>query len=345
MKQRSVALIGVYPPPVGGISVHIQRLCDALEARGIPFTVYDNTPGDKDRDVVYTGPIESWTWKYLFRCKEEVVHVHFLRWQVRFVLALLGLRGKRVIFTFHSMREEEQLSRVKRLGIKLTSRLAEAFIVVNEEIGKRLVAYGVDPAKIHCIPPFIPPKPVDGELPEVLKRFLGGDHTRLVLANGAVGSFFEGVDLYGCDLYMDLCEKVAAVNPDVRFVYSVTHVVNRDYYDHLRQQVQTRGLADKFLFLESPDEYQTILRKADLFVRPTYSDGDAISLREALHFRIPSIASDAVDRPPLTVLFENRNLDDLYEKVTAVLNGDVRIAFDETAQPDYADAVIRLYRL
>jgi hypothetical protein len=48
-------------------------------------------------------------------------------------------------------------------------------------------------------------------------------------------------------------------------------------------------------------------QRADLSIRPAATDEDAISLREALYFNCPVIASDVVRRPKGTILF-NRSL-------------------------------------
>jgi glycosyltransferase involved in cell wall biosynthesis len=346
MKQRKLALVGVYPPPVGGISVHIQRLCRALDERGIPVTVYDNTAGQKEREVVYTGKIETWALRYLFTCREDVVHVHFLRWQVRLLLSLLALRGKRVIITVHNMRGEEQpLPWWKRLMVKLTGRLAHRLIVVNPTFVDRLAAYGVDREKIVYIPPFIPGPAEAILLSPELEAFLAGAATKLLLANGAVGSYYKGGDLYGIDLLLALAERLAAERDDLRFIFCVTHVADEQYYDKLQRQLAERGLAKLFRFLLAPPEYQTLLRRAAVFLRPTRSESYGISLYEALHAGVPVVASDAALRPPQTVLFADGNLDDFAAKTLAVLNGEEAPERREAAVPDYAEQIIAQYGL
>jgi hypothetical protein len=59
--------------------------------------------------------------------------------------------------------------------------------------------------------------------------------------------------------------------------------------------------------------------KSDLFVRPTNTDGDAISVRESIFYKIPSVVSDVVPRPQGTTLFHNRDANDFALKVKNVL--------------------------
>ena len=42
-----------------------------------------------------------------------------------------------------------------------------------------------------------------------------------------------------------------------------------------------------------------VLRLTDVLLKPTNTDGDAISVREALYLGVPVVASDVVERPYL----------------------------------------------
>ena len=61
------------------------------------------------------------------------------------------------------------------------------------------------------------------------------------------------------------------------------------------------------------------MEEADIVLRPTNFDGDSLTVREALMLGKPIVASDVVVRPAGTTLFENRNTDDLYKKLSALM--------------------------
>jgi glycosyltransferase involved in cell wall biosynthesis len=63
-----------------------------------------------------------------------------------------------------------------------------------------------------------------------------------------------------------------------------------------------------------------VMSKADVFVRPTFADGDSISVREALAMNVPVVASDCARRPDGTVLFETGNSEDLATRLEWILN-------------------------
>ena len=63
-----------------------------------------------------------------------------------------------------------------------------------------------------------------------------------------------------------------------------------------------------------------MLKHCDLFVRPTSTDGDAVSIREALWLGVPTVASDAVARPAGVATFRSRDADDLARKIMQTIS-------------------------
>ncbi|RKD23831.1 hypothetical protein BEP19_05220 [Ammoniphilus oxalaticus] len=312
-RQPTIAEVGVYPPPYGGISVHIERLCDVLHQRGIAYQIYDENgeSGPKKRTVIPIGQVESWCRKYLFQRNADIVHNHFLRWQVRFLLSLLRLKGKKVVHTIHSMRNDgEGFDFIQKLLIKVTALLSDHFIAVSEEVEQKLLEIGIPQQKISVIPAFIPPP--EGEptpLPAYVEQFVAR-YATLIVANGGIGNHYEGVDLYGADLCVELFLELAQQNENCGFIYAITHIVDRKSLDELKERLAAYNLTDRFLFLEEKMPLHPLIRAASLFVRPTASDGDAISVREALYVGTPVVTSDVVRRPAGARLFKNRDLAD-----------------------------------
>jgi hypothetical protein len=56
-------------------------------------------------------------------------------------------------------------------------------------------------------------------------------------------------------------------------------------------------------------------------LRPTCSDGDSLTVREALHKNIKVIVSDVVERPANCILFKNRDVLDMVR----VLNETIQL--------------------
>ena len=89
--------------------------------------------------------------------------------------------------------------------------------------------------------------------------------------------------------------------------------------NELTNRIKKYNISKNFIFCHENAEFYTILRKSDLFVRPTNKDGDAVSVREALYFKVPTVASNAVPRPYGSIIFESRDLNDFFQKVDNAL--------------------------
>jgi glycosyltransferase involved in cell wall biosynthesis len=69
----------------------------------------------------------------------------------------------------------------------------------------------------------------------------------------------------------------------------------------------------------SHDRCLALLRASDVTVRSTFVDGDAITVREALAFGVPVVASDTEFRPEGVTLFRRGDVSDLAAKLSQVL--------------------------
>jgi glycosyltransferase involved in cell wall biosynthesis len=63
-----------------------------------------------------------------------------------------------------------------------------------------------------------------------------------------------------------------------------------------------------------------VIARSDIFVRPTYSDADAVSVREALALGTPVVASDVVRRPEGTLCFKTGDAGDLAAKIESLVS-------------------------
>ena len=87
----------------------------------------------------------------------------------------------------------------------------------------------------------------------------------------------------------------------------------------MKCKIEELGVKNNFYFLTGQRELWPLFKKVNLMVRPTSSDGFGISISEALFFSCPAIASNVCERPTGTIIFENRNLNDLTEKCITIL--------------------------
>ena len=87
----------------------------------------------------------------------------------------------------------------------------------------------------------------------------------------------------------------------------------------MKKKINDLNLGENFYLMTGNVILWPLFRKVDLMIRPTTSDGDAISVREALFFNCPVIASDVTSRPKDVIIFKNRDIMDLYKKCREIL--------------------------
>ena len=120
---------------------------------------------------------------------------------------------------------------------------------------------------------------------------------------------------------IELTAKLKNIYPNLGFIFALANEkVNMEYIDKMHLRIKELNLEENFYFLTGQKELWPIFKKASLMIRPTNTDGYGVSIAEALYFGCPAIASDVCDRPEGTILFKNRNLDDLYDKTKRVLD-------------------------
>jgi glycosyltransferase involved in cell wall biosynthesis len=242
---------------------------------------------------------------------------------MRFTLSLLKLKGKKVVHTVHSLRNDsEQLGFAQRIMVYLTGLLSDHFIAVSDEIKEKLLELRIPERKISVIPAFIPPtvdmetdtKRIPAYILDVFDR-----NSQVIVANGGVGNLYNGDELYGLDLCIDMFSKLARENKQLGFIYCITHVVDQDLLERYKERITAHGLEERFLLVYEKIPFYPLIQKAALFVRPTVSDGDAVSIREAIYFGTPTVSSDVVKRPNGVVTFTNRDAEDFTKACREVL--------------------------
>lgn len=343
-----IALIGPYPHPSGGATVHVMRLSKFLNDSGIDVQVYDYS-GQGTCTVPYVKKISNkklWFLKYFFNPVEDIIHVHIRDWRERFLLVVIAkVKKKKIIFTIHSLREDwSEFSVLKKIIVSFILKNTDYIITAGYNEAEKLKKWGNYEKKISVIPPFISPIIGNVQLPECVDKFVK-NHSTIISANSSNMNFYKGQDLYGIDMCVELCSRLSE-NYDVGFIYCITRVTDPEYLNKLKDKIKSLEIQDKFLFITEKIEFWPILSKSDIFVRPTNTDSYGVSIAEAIFMSVPSIASNVCRRPEGTIEFECRNIDDLYDKVCGVLeNYDYhKQRLKEIKVKSCTEEVIKIYK-
>lgn len=140
------------------------------------------------------------------------------------------------------------------------------------------------------------------------------------MANAARVYILNNIDGYGIDMCVELTNLLKKDFPNIGFLFALsTTKMEKVYFLKMKKEIKDLDIEQNFYFMTRNKELWPIFKNADLMIRPTISDGDAISIREALYFNCPVIASNVTTRPKGTILFKNRDLNDLYDKCVTLL--------------------------
>ncbi len=90
-------------------------------------------------------------------------------------------------------------------------------------------------------------------------------------------------------------------------------------YNRYKMRICDLELDDQILLYDKVMNFPALVMQADLVLRLTYTDGDALTVREGLWLGVNVLASDVVERPAGCYTFKNRSLGDLYKREIEVL--------------------------
>lgn len=339
--MKIITMIGPLPEPKGGVSIHIVRLGKLV---GDQFHVQYIDESFIIKDEYFNIRSKN-LYRYLrMLWNTDIVHIHSGVTLLRIIhlIAANVLLRKRSIVTLHAY-EPRSVFEGKLNTVFL--RLAHQVIVVSSEIRSRT---GLRSAIIKAA--FLPPdSTAEPALPSVITNWLSEARQSgkfLIGANAFRIDFHNGQDLYGIDLCLSLMKTlVHDLNIPVSLVFVVASLSKseRDFARY-SQQILDWNLENNVLLTSADTSFVRLIEGLDLVVRPTCTDGDALTIREALYLGKPVIASDVVGRPTDTILFRNRDADDLKEKILSVISSNHPAAGNPEKLESYRDFYVNLYK-
>jgi glycosyltransferase involved in cell wall biosynthesis len=212
------------------------------------------------------------------------------------------------MLTIHSGLSPAYLSRGRfgRFLAWATSSFYRHIIAVNSEIGEAVRSLSVPAERIEILPAFLPtPAAIPRELPAGFEKWSQAHDPVLSTA-----LFFRPE--YGFGLLVQALSELHKRYPRLGCV------VMGD------SESRPQGLP-QYIYAIGDVTHESclaVIARSDIFVRPTLSDGDAISVREAIALGTPVVASDVVRRPNGTLCFKTGDAMDLASKMDALLSGE-----------------------
>jgi glycogen synthase len=345
--RLSVGLVGSYPPPYGGVSVHLKALQRYLEAQGHACIVYNtgknkNAPG---RQVVNVGGLLSLVVE-LARARVGLFHAHGgaeIYKKLLILFAFKKLLGRPYLITIHSGGFVKDVKRRSVIGLRLLVPLlrnAEKIICVSQAISDAVTGVGIPREQCQVIPAFSIESQNGHRLPDDLEAFMTAHQPLLVCLGYNFSSY------YGFELAIQAVTSISRKYPRIGLVIMGGDLSGEDFRA-LEGRCAEESLG-RILFTGDVEHRHVLsaIAGCTIFLRPTYHDGDSVSVREALALGVPVIASSTERRPEGVTLFRTGDPADLVDKIDTV----VRTLPSHDTKPRPAaytrnlEAVLNVYR-
>ncbi len=317
MKNSRFCIIGPSYPPIGGVSVFIMRLKDKLSQEGQKFVhIHFNNLSfhDKIKNILYI--------LFNYKIDKFIVNSGSIK-----IIILLTLRvyPSFIIYYDHNFRKLESWNFIQRIIFnRFLSKVDEFWAVENKVVDYYKVNGQGIPLKTIVKNAYLPPICENNgirlffENNKIISSFKD-THKPIVHANASSLLIYKGVDLYGIDLLITLVNDLKPIYPMLGLIVAIGSLENKAYLELLKQKIENLNLTSNILLTNVKGESWPIYTFSDLFIRPTFSDGDSLSIREALDVGCKCLASDCASRPNGCVTFRSRDSLDLLNQAKSLL--------------------------
>lgn len=332
-------MIGPNPCEIGGISIHIRRLVYYLhDYYYFDFVDECRTPSP-DYYNIRKGNLFSYFRKVR---KADIVHIqsgHKI-FRIFHVLFCRYLLHKKCVVTVH--RDPNVEGKVWTKINRLLLSNCNVVICVNSLALQSLLRKN-GRAQYFLIPAFLPPIiEEEPDIPYAIDEWIQKHRNckdLIVISNAYRLIMNHGQDLYGLDLCIDVMIKMASQKIAMIFIVA-DNPDNGALMSAYKQKVIDNNLCDKLLIWEGGVSFPKLIQESDVVLRATNTDGDSLTVREGLLYNKIVVASDVVERPNGTLLFKNRSVDDLENKLGYCLCNP---SISNTAQDNYIQKYIEIY--
>lgn len=323
MRAKRVVQAGFYPPPFAGEPVHVKQLAQLLRERGLTVQVLNlNRHARPSPDYLSSPRRGALLWKlFTLADRASILHLHTnghnrKSWLLILIASLAGrLRGASTLLTLHSGLLPGYVAGFGKIPRGMARWILGSFarvVCVNSEIQRAIACLGITGDHIVVIPAFLGvAKPV--ELAPSDRELIRDLRPLLVAVAGG-----EEDPERGLAIVLRAVQQLVTTVPDLGVVLMGWEVGAKT-----RPLIDELGLARHAVCLGevSHDRCLAFIRAADVVVRSTFVDGDAITVREGLAFGVAVVASDTDFRPAGVTLFRKGDVADLVAKLKQALSG------------------------
>ncbi len=344
IQNKRILIIGLTPPPLGGVSVHIERVGRKFKQQRNVVKHFYSEPRYRYR-LIFIYLIHLIYVMFKFKPDKVYVNTLFLPnglQELRCIVWLKRFLAFDITLVEHNGRWPSQ--RGESWKKKFRSLMHDLYNIVfmGSLTADSFAENGIMPLCATSIEAAFLLPDVDEEAailrtyPQELFAFLS-KYKKVILCNGSALRFWQGKDLYGFDQCIDAFISVAQDAQGSALVLVLSKVEQETYLAQLQVKIEQHNLNDRVYWLIGQHELWPLMKKIDVFVRPTLSDGGpSISLLEAEYFGAQTIASDISERTQKTHLYKTGDSLDLTRVLLQCLTFNQQVNCLEKAAPSDA---------
>lgn len=322
---------GPYPPPIGGISIHIYRIEKYLQDLKIEYTILNHGFNKSDK-VIPLKKSHFWYVQQLFKSSgESLYHFHqfmYLHFFFYFLKSHIG--NPKIIITIHSSRILIYNKLQKELALFLLrhTRYMKLF-VVSEKLAEYL-----NSGAINCeyLPAYVPPVTAN-------KISLAKNEKSWFLFSMWKVSKELSEDTYDLPLALRFLNKVSSKH-NMLFLVGSREESDIGYLENIIRENKLQA-SIKLIF---NTEIINLVHNCDFTLRTNIHDGYGVSLQESMDLGVPAIASNVCTRPEGTVIFESENLESLMHAYRYVISNEKEFILEKKKTLTYHLELINTYQ-
>lgn len=313
--MSKILIIGKIPPPIGGVTIHVSRLLDALSEAGVSYKFIPLTTFSVPK-ILFSLPFY----------KAFHLHTNSVKFQILIVWWGNLFRRKSIV-TIHGdlagLNNQVFSNRLKLL------KMASIPIVLNQ---KSFLIAKERNRNVQLVSSFIFPRKqtaINDRLRAIVSCFRS--RYKFIYATNAYGMSFDGSnqEIYGI---IDLI-SVFKDKPEYGLIISDPSSQYKQYIDQSQLY-----LTNNILLISEEHSYFEILKCVDASIRNTSTDGDSLSVKESLVLKKLTFATDIVSRPSGIITYKRGDYTVFF---SAIENGYANTEID--GEIDGAKKLIQLY--
>lgn len=298
---------------IGGVSIHVERLVRGC-VNAFPVDLCDY----KEKKILT---------QLKMIVRHDVIHIHASNpILVVFYVVVSSILHKKTVLTIHG--DIGKFGPIKNYLLKLSIKSCDIPITLNDASFNQAINWN---KRTLLMSAFIPPNE-GGFFPNKTLNIIKAQKEKglKIVSTNAYKRVFDkaGQEVYGIEFltnYFSLKEQYILVISDPSAEYK------RFFLDTLPSNV---------ILISEPHSFYELLKFSDFMIRNTVTDGDSISIHEALSLKVRVLATDCVNRPSGVSIFKYSDGSSLDKALSSNISGN-----EGNEQTNTVQELINIYKL